>query len=149
MELTYRFLPPMLARKSGRVMNVASLAGFVPGPYMATYYASKAFVLSFSEAVSAELRGTGVTITAFCPGPTATEFGAVARAERTNLFRGGGTGAVAVARHGYRAMVAGRAVVIHGFANKTTALTVRFSPRAAVRMIAAWLNKKSQSADPR
>ncbi|HEX7506237.1 MAG TPA: SDR family oxidoreductase, partial [Polyangia bacterium] len=69
-QLTHLFLPEMLARRSGRILNVASVAGFVPGPYMATYYASKAFVLSFTEALSAELLGTGVSITASCPGPT-------------------------------------------------------------------------------
>jgi uncharacterized protein len=142
MELTHRFLPPMLTRKSGRILNVASLAGFVPGPYMATYYATKAFVLSFSEALAAELRGTGVTVTASCPGPTSTEFGAVARSDQTNLFRGGGASATSVARHGYRAMLAGRAVAIPGLANKSTALSIRFSPRSAVRRIAAWMNRK-------
>jgi uncharacterized protein len=141
MELTHRFLPSMLASKSGRILNVASLAGFVPGPYMATYYATKAFVLSFSEALAVELRDTGVTVTASCPGPTSTEFGAVANSHRTNLFRAGGADAARVALHGYRAMLAGRAVAIPGVANKLTAQVVRLSPRAAVRRVAGWLNK--------
>jgi uncharacterized protein len=143
-ELTHRLLPQMLARKAGRILNVASLAAFVPGPYMATYYASKAFVLSFSEALSAELRGTGVTVTAACPGPTATEFGTVARSDRTNLFRGGGADAASVARHGYRAMLAGKVVAIPGLSNKLTAMSVRFGSRAVIRRIACWLNKKAQ-----
>jgi len=142
MELTHRLLPQMLAHKSGRILNVASLAGFAPGPYMATYYATKAFVLSFSEALAAELRGTGVTITASCPGPTATEFGAVAKSDRTNLFRAGAASAASVARHGYQAMLAGKVVAIPGLANKLTALSIRLGPRAVVRRIAAWLNQK-------
>lgn len=145
MELTYRFLPQMLARKSGRILNVASLAGFVPGPYMATYYASKAFVLSFTEALSAELAGTGVTVTASCPGPVATEFGAVARSDRTNLLRGGGADAGAVARHAYRSMLAGKVVAIPGFRNKLSAQVIRLSPRAGVRRVAAWMNRKGES----
>jgi uncharacterized protein len=142
MELTHRFLPKMLARKAGRILNVASLAGFVPGPYMATYYASKAFVLSFSEAVATELRGTGVTVTASCPGPVATEFGAVANSDRTNLLRSGAADAVSVARHGYRAMMAGKAVAVPGFMNKLTTLLIRLGPRSAVRTATTWMNKK-------
>jgi hypothetical protein len=125
-------------------LNVASLAGFVPGPYMATYYASKAFVLSFTEALAAELRGTGVTVTASCPGPTATEFGTVAESDRTNLLRGGGADALAVARHAYQGMLAGKVVAIPGFMNKLTAQVIRFSPRAGVRRVAAWMNKKAE-----
>jgi uncharacterized protein len=142
MALTHLFVPPMLARKSGRVLNVASLAGFVPGPKMATYYASKAFVLSFTEALAMELRGTGVTVTASCPGPVATEFGAVAKSERTNLFRGGPADAVSVATHAYRAMLAGKVVAIPGFKNKLTALSIRLGSRAIVRRMTAWMNEK-------
>lgn len=141
-ELTRRVLPGMLGRKSGHILNVASVASFVPGPYMATYYASKAFVLSFSEALAAELRGTGVTVTASCPGPTATEFGSVARSDRTNLFRARAADAATVARHGYRAMLRGKVVAVPGFANKLTTLLVRVGSRAAVRRVAAWINEK-------
>jgi len=144
MELTHRLVPQMLARKSGRILNVASMAGFAPGPYMATYYASKAFVLSFSEALAAELRGTGVTVTVSCPGPVATEFGAVANSDRTNLFRSGAADAFAVARHGYRAMMAGKVIAIPGFMNKMTTLLIRLGPRAAVRRVAVWMNKKDR-----
>ncbi len=73
-ELTHRFLPPMIARGRGQILNVASTAALQPGPFMAVYYATKAYVLSFSEAIAEELRGTGVTVTALCPGPTRTEF---------------------------------------------------------------------------
>jgi short-subunit dehydrogenase len=142
MALTHRYLPKMLARRSGRILNVASLAGFVPGPYMATYYASKAFVLSFTEAVATEVRGTGVTVTASCPGPVATEFGAVANSDRTNLLRSGAADAVSVARHGYQAMMAGKVVAVPGFKNKLTTLLVRLGPRSAVRTAARWMNKK-------
>ena len=142
MELTHRFLPKMLARKSGRILNVASLAGFVPGPYMATYYASKAFVLSLPEALATELCGTGVTVTASCPGPVATEFGAVAHSDRANHFRAGAADAVSVARHGYRAMMAGKVVAVPGFMNRLTTLVIRLVPRAAVRAATKWMNKK-------
>jgi uncharacterized protein len=141
-ELCHRVLPGMIARKSGRILNVASLAGFVPGPYMATYYASKAFVLSFSEALATELRGTGVTVTASCPGPTATEFGAVAKSDRTALFRASSANAARVALHGYQAMLAGKTVAIPGLANRLVAQLVRVGPRAAIRSVIARMNKK-------
>ena len=139
-EMTRLFLPGMLARKRGRILNIASIAGFVPGPFMATYYASKAFVLSFTEALAAELRGSGVTATASCPGPTATEFGAVANSDRTNLFRRGVANAPSVAGHAYRAMLAGKVVAIPGLMNKLIVQSVRISPRALLRSIAAGLN---------
>ena len=142
LALTRLFLPEMVARKRGRILNVASVAGFVPGPYMATYYASKAFVLSFTEALSEELRGTGVTATASCPGPTASEFGAVARSKDTNLFQRHVADATSVARHAYQAMLAGKGVAIPGLSNKLIAQSVRFGPRAVIRAIAAYLNRK-------
>jgi hypothetical protein len=139
-ELCHRFVPSMLARKHGQILNVASVAGFVPGPYMATYYASKAFVLSFTEALATELRGSGVTVTASCPGPTATEFGEVAGNARTKLFRRGVADAAGVAKHAYRAMLAGEVVAIPGFMNKLLAHSASFGPRALIRSIAAGLN---------
>jgi short-subunit dehydrogenase len=140
-QLTHLFLPGMLARKSGRILNVASVAGFLPGPYMATYYASKAFVLSFTEALSAETLGTGVTITASCPGPTATEFGAVAGTDKTKLFQRTIADAAPVALHAYRAMLAGKVVAIPGLMNKLIVQSIRVSPRAWLRAIAARLNR--------
>ena len=139
-QLTRLFMPEMLARKSGRILNVASVAGFVPGPYMATYYASKAFVLSFTEALATELRGTGVTATASCPGPTVTEFGAVAHSADTNLFRRGAADASSVAHHAYRAMLAGKVVAIPGLMNKLIAQSTRLAPRALLRGVVAYLN---------
>jgi hypothetical protein len=139
-ELCHRFVPGMLARKHGQILNVASVAGFVPGPYMATYYASKAFVLSFTEALATELRGSGVTVTTSCPGPTATEFGEVAGNARTKLVRRGVADAAGVAKHAYQAMLAGEVVAIPGFMNKLLAHSASLGPRALIRSIAAGLN---------
>lgn len=146
MQLTRLFLPDMLAQGSGRILNVSSVAGFVPGPYMATYYASKAFVLSFTEALAAELSRSGVTVTAACPGPTETEFGAVAGNMKTKLFEGNVAQALPVARYAYRAMMAGRVVAVPGFMNKAIAWSVRVSPRATLRSIVAGLNRKRKQS---
>src|SRR5438105_1619406 len=140
LTLTRALLPEMIARKSGRILNVGSTAGFQPGPFMAGYYASKAFVNSFTEALWYELRGTGVTATVSCPGATATEFAAVAGSERSRLFRMGAASPQQVAKEGYRAMMAGRPMVVHGMKNKLAVQALRVSPRAAVRVIAASLN---------
>src|ERR1700675_4553377 len=105
-HLTKLFLPPMIKRKSGRVLNVASTAAFQPGPLMAVYYATKAYVLSFSEALAEELRNSGVTVTALCPGPTITEFQEKAGLEMTRLFRSPLVmDAPTVARAGYEGMM--------------------------------------------
>ena len=140
-QLTRRLLPAMVARKSGRILNIGSTAGFVPGPFMADYYATKAYVISFTEAIAFELRGTGVTATVLCPGATATEFAAVAGSDKSSLFKSGVADAVSVARHGYRAMMAGRVVAIPGARNKVLIQSLRVSPRAAIRSIAAGLNR--------
>jgi len=139
-RLTRALLPAMIARRRGRILNVGSTAGFVPGPYMAVYYASKAFVNSFTEALSYELRDSGVTATVSCPGATATEFATVAGSERSLLFRLGAASAATVAREGYRAMRKGRPLVVHGLKNKLTVQSLRVSPRAAVRAVAASFN---------
>ena len=139
--LTRAFLPGMVQRKRGRVLNIGSTAGFQPGPYMAGYYASKAFVNSFTEGLAYELRGTGVTATVSCPGATATEFALVAGNEKSKLFKMGAMTAAEVAADGYRAMMAGRPMVVHGLKNKFSAWSVRLSPRALVTAIAASLNK--------
>lgn len=138
--LTRSLLPGMLARRRGRILNVGSTAGFQPGPFMAVYYASKAFVNSFTEALWYELRGTGVTATLSCPGATATEFASVAGNDRSRLFRLGAASAASVARQGYRAMMAGKPIAVHGARNKLVVQLLRLSPRAAVRAIAASLN---------
>jgi uncharacterized protein len=135
-HLTKLFMRPMVARKSGRIMNVASTAAFQPGPLMAVYYATKAYVLSFSEAIADELHGTGVTVTALCPGPTATGFAAVAGMESSRLFRvTRPMNSEAVARYGIRAMQHGKRVAIPGVANKLMAQSLRVSPRRLVTTI--------------
>ncbi|MHB8874830.1 MAG: SDR family NAD(P)-dependent oxidoreductase [Myxococcaceae bacterium] len=147
--LTRAFLPGMLARKQGRVLNVGSTAGFQPGPFMAVYYASKAFVNSFTEALWYELRGTGVTATVSCPGATLTEFAAVAGTDSSRLFRIGAMTAHDVARQAFRAMHAGKPMVVHGLKNRLGAFGLRFSPRALVRVLAASLNGPAGDDKPR
>lgn len=135
-ELTKLYLPGMAERGDGRVLNVASTAAFQPGPGMAVYFATKAYVLSFSEAVAEEMRGTGVTVTALCPGATHTEFAAGARMEKSNLFQQPGImDAATVAQEGYEAMMRGTVVAITGARNKVLAQSVRFVPRAVIRRL--------------
>jgi short-subunit dehydrogenase len=133
-------LPSMLSRGRGRIMNVASTASFQPGPFMAVYYATKAFVLSFSEALSEEVRGRGVTVTALCPGPTATEFQSRAQTEGARLRRLGVMDARTVAELGYRGMMAGKTIVVTGLMNRVLVQSVRFTPRIIVRKVTRWLN---------
>ena len=128
-ELTKRFLPAMIERRSGRVLNVASTAAFVPGPWMSIYYASKAFVLSFSEAIDYELKPHGITVTTLCPGPTESEFKVRAGSKRSRLFEAYVMDAPQVARVGYDAMMKGRAVVIPGLRNKLIPVVARAMPR--------------------
>ena len=131
--LTRALLPQMLGRKSGQVMNVASTAAFMPGPLMSVYYASKAYVLSFSEAISEELKGTGVTVTALCPGPTETGFQDRADMKESKLFKGRNLmGVTEVVKQGIEAFERGQRVVIPGFMNQMQALFPRFLPRALV-----------------
>jgi short-subunit dehydrogenase len=142
--LTKLYLPGMVAAKYGRIMNVASTAAFQPGPLMAIYYATKAFVLSFSEAIANELRGTGVTVTALCPGPTATGFIAEAKLEKSRLFKLMKLmDARTVAEAGYRALMAGKPVVVTGLMNKVLAQSVRFSPRGLVAKIARKMQEEA------
>ncbi len=143
-RMTKLFVQGMVERRSGRIVNVASTAAFQPGPFMAVYYASKAYVLSFSEAVANELKGTGVTVTALCPGPTDTGFATAARMERTNLFTlTKPASAAAVARYGYEAMQKGRTVAVHGVLNKILAFSVRTAPRKMVPVLVRWLHEKT------
>jgi short-subunit dehydrogenase len=144
-ELTYLFLPAMLNRRSGRILNIGSTAGFQPGPFMATYCASKAFVNSFSEALAFELKGTGVTVTVSCPGATATEFSSAAGTDNTALFRASVADAATVAREAYRAMQAGKASIIHGFKNQAGVQALRVSPHSLAIAIAAKLNRPLRS----
>jgi uncharacterized protein len=142
-HLTRMFLPPMLARRSGKVMNVASTAAFQPGPLMAVYYATKAYVLSFSEALANEVAGSGVVVSCFCPGATDTGFAKRAGTEDSRLFRKlRPMNSEVVAQDGYRGLMAGRGVVISGVQNWLVAQSVRFAPRKAVTAISRWVAEK-------
>jgi uncharacterized protein len=139
--LTKLFLPDLIATR-GKVMNTASTAAFQPGPYMAVYYATKAFVLSFSEAIAAELEGTGVTVTALCPGPTASGFQDKADMHASALVKGKTLpGAQEVAEAGYRAMQRGQRVFVPGFMNWVMAQSVRFTPRNVVTLLVQRMSK--------
>ncbi len=132
-ELMHDLIPSMVSRGHGRVMNVASTAAFFPGPLMGVYYATKAYVLSLSEATHEELKGTGVTVTALCPGPTQSGFQAAASLENSKLFKGR---ALPTAKHvaglGVAAMLKGKPVLVIGGKNKLSVLSPRFLPRAMV-----------------
>jgi len=129
-ELTKRFLPPMIARRRGKILNVASTAAFVPGPWMSVYFATKAFLLSFSEAIDHELTPNGITVTALCPGPTESEFKMRAGSQRSRLFEAFVMDAPSVARAGYAGMMKGKGVVIPGLRNKMVPVGARLIPRA-------------------
>lgn len=132
-ELTRRLLPGMVARGKGRILNVASTAAFQPGPFQAVYYASKAYVLFLSEALAEELAGTGVSVTALCPGPTATGFSERAGMSETRIFRRSvPMSAATVAEAAYRGLQRGERVVVPGLRNRLGVLAVRFAPRNAV-----------------
>lgn len=140
--LTKLFLPDMLARGSGRIMNVASMAAFQPGPYLSTYYASKAYVLHFSEAIASECAGRGVIVSALCPGPVATEFQARAGITGARHFKGKATmDARTVALAGYHGLMRGRRIVIPGKANNLLVQLTRLMPRRFTTFAAGKLNK--------
>jgi len=142
-QLTHLFLPQMVQRHSGRIMNVASTAAFQPGPLMAVYYATKAYVLSFSEAIANELRHSGVTVTCFCPGATHTGFAKRAGTEGSRLFKQlGAMNADKVALDGYRALMQGRTVAFSGAHNWLVAQSTRFAPRKLVTAISRWVAEK-------
>jgi uncharacterized protein len=140
-ELTRLLLPGMTARRRGRIMLVASTAGFQPGPRMAVYFATKSYVLSFGEAIAYELRGSGVVVSVLCPGATATEFFRVAGAAQNAL--GPMMSAAEVARIGYKGLAAGRRVVIAGTVNKVLAYGARLAPHAlTLRAAAALMSRR-------
>lgn len=141
--LTRLLLPGMNERGRGRVLNVASTAAFQPGPFMAIYFASKAYVLSFSEALSEETAGTGVMITCLCPGPTRTGFQDRAQIQKTRLFHLGSVmDSATVARAGYDGMLSGQRLVIPGMLNKIGVQSLRTTPRAIVLKILRYLNSE-------
>ena len=134
------FLPPMIARRSGRILNVASTAGYQPGPLMAVYYATKAYVLSLSQALAEETRGTGVTVTTLCPGPTETGFRSRGNVPRTKLFRFIAGESKSVAKAGYAGMMRGKRVVIPGAFNAAGAYMARVSPTGIVTRVIRHVN---------
>jgi short-subunit dehydrogenase len=147
--LTKLFLTGMRERRRGVIVNLASTAAFQPGPFMAVYYASKAYVLSVTEALAEELRGTGVTATALCPGPTVTEFQKLAGVEDTPLFTGSVVSdAATVARAGYEGAMKGKRVVVPGQANRILGLAARIGPRRLSTRVARRLQEK-RSRRPR
>ena len=139
--LTHHLLPGMVKRGRGRVLILGSTAGFQPGPYMTTYYATKAFVNAFSQGLSHELKGTGVTCTLSCPGATATEFGDVAAMGSSRLFKLGVMRAPVVAAQAYRAMHRGKRIIVHGLTNKISAASSGWTPNAILLPVVATLNQ--------
>jgi short-subunit dehydrogenase len=138
--LTRAYLPGMVSRGSGKILNVASTAGFLPGPFMAVYYASKSYVISFSQAIAEELRGTGVTVTCFCPGATETGFADRAGLRQTLLFRLPRSSAVQMASAGYRAMQRGTMVFVPWPpSNWFVEWSARLTPRRAL----LWFSRKA------
>ena len=142
--LTRLFVPDMVARHSGRILNVASMAGFLPGPLNSTYYATKAFVISFSEAIANELASTGVTVTVLCPGPTESEFTRIAQMGDINLARTLAS-ARQVAEVGYEALLRGKTVVVPGVLNKVAIHgLLRLSPRRLSARVSRILMEKRE-----
>ena len=139
--LTRRLLPGMQARRRGGVLNVGSTAGFQPGPFMAVYYATKAYVLSFTEALAEELSGSGVRVSCLAPGPTATEFARTAKAADSKLFAGQVMDVETVALAGYEGWKAGRTLIVPGWYNQFRALAVRLLPRKQVAKVTRGLNE--------
>ncbi len=140
-ELTHALLPAMIERGTGKIMNVASVAGFLPGPLMSVYFASKAYVLSFSEALADELKNSGVTVTCLCPGSTKTSFGDTAHTKKSHSTQTSKVTAAEVASFGWNAMKNGKRVAVHGFSNKYVVFIVRLLPRALVARAVHYMNK--------
>jgi uncharacterized protein len=138
------FIPDMIARKSGKILNVASTAAFQPGPTMAVYYATKSYVLFFSEALYNELQGKGVHITCLCPGATQSNFFEAAAMHESNLVKGKKLPtSKEVAEFGYRAMMKNKMTVIHGWMNTIMATSIRFTPRKLVLKIVRKIQDKA------
>lgn len=140
-ELAHAVLPAMIQRRSGAILNVASTAAFQPGPGMAVYFATKAFVLSFSEALYEEVKSKGVVVSCLCPGPTATEFGEVAGFGPSNASSKLAAASAPVVQAGLEGLELKRAIVIPGLMNKATAQAHRFFPRSIVRRTVGILKK--------
>jgi uncharacterized protein len=139
-ELTGLFLPGMIQRKRGGILNVGSVAGFVPGPGMAVYYATKAFVLSFTEALAEELQGSGLTMSVLCPGPTESNFGNIARGKKVRQMKTGKMSAAAVAIYGHDAFRSGKVTAVSGIQNKAFVFLNRILPRQFPRKMVKFYN---------
>lgn len=142
--LTGLFLPAMIRCRRGGILNVGSVAGFQPGPNMAVYYASKAYVLSFTEALAEEVSGTGLKISVLCPGPTESNFGKVARGGKARKIQTPKMSARSVADYGYQAFRRGQIVAVPGFTNKLLTFLVRILPRSLVRKTAKRYNQTDE-----
>ena len=143
-SLSLRMARRMKREGHGRILNVASTAAFQPCPYLGVYGATKAYVLSFTESLAEELRGSGVTVTAFCPGPTRTQFGVTAGLKADSPFERLSADPEDVAKTGFEGMMAGKGVVFEGTTNRLGAWMTRFLPRNMVRRIAANLLQKME-----
>jgi short-subunit dehydrogenase len=141
-HLTRLFLPGMIGRGGGKIMNVASTAAFQPGPAMSVYFATKAFVLSFSEAVNNEVKDKGITVTALCPGSTESNFQAVALNNPDLIENRKKASARSVAEYGYNAMIKGKSIAVPGFMNSLAAFAVRFFPRNFIVKMARRVQEK-------
>lgn len=141
-KLSHLFLPGMMERGQGGIINVSSTAAFQAGPHMAVYYASKAFVLSFSEALHEEVKDHGLTVTALCPGPTDSEFRDRARMGNTRLFKQGKMTSARVAEVGVEGYRAGHAIVVPGLRNRFSAQMARLMPRFITRRVAKSLQSE-------
>ena len=144
MELTGLFLPGMIQRKSGGILNVGSVAGFLPGPGMMVYYATKAFVVSFTEALSEELLGSGLKISVLCPGPTESKFGNVARGKKVRPLKTSKMTSEAVAVYGHRAFRNGKITAVPGLQNKVFVFLNRILPRVIPRKIVKFYNRTTE-----
>lgn len=141
-HLTHSLLPKMIEKGSGKILNVASVAGFLPGPNMAVYYATKAFVLHFSEAIAQELKGYGVTVTALCPGPTQSQFMDVSGMAQSKLVKGRKLPtSKQVAEYGYKAMMRGQHVAVHGWGNFILSVLLRLFPRRLTTWVVGLIQK--------
>ena len=142
-ELTWLFMQDMLELNQAEILNVASTAAFFSGPYMAVYYATKNYVLAFGEALSEELKGTGITISTLCPGPTYSDFQATANMENSKLVKGKKMMTSAeVAQIGFKGLKAKKAIVVPGLMNKIQVLAPRFLPRRLMKTILANMQKE-------
>lgn len=143
-HLTKLFGTDMVAKKHGYILNVASTAAFQPGPLMSIYYATKHYVLAFSEGIANEWKAFGVKVVALCPGATASGFQSAAEMEESKLVKGKKLPSSAeVAQYGYDAMLNGKTVAIHGFTNAFIAASIRFMPRGLVRRVVRSMQEKS------